>query len=155
MHLFIVFSFLIISNLSTNKGLESEADKKKVVQKNIETKKKELQKKIDEIPELEKKLAKLKASEIIFQNVKFWPGLLEALANSLDDYSQLTNVTTDSDESVTIQGITLKVLKMQELVDSLESDEDLKVAILEKSVSKERVNDNDLWSFTIKLSRQQ
>ena len=151
----ILFSYLIIGNWSLISQLEVNIEKKKVSKQELESQKKGFEKKIDEIPTLEEKISKLKANEIIYQNVKFWPGLLENLANSFDEFSQLTKVTSEKDDTVTIQGITLDVLKIQKVLNSLESDENLRVAVLEKSVRKERINDNDLWNFTIKLVRNQ
>lgn len=151
----IIFSYLLLSNMNANKQVESEIDKKKEAKKTLENQRKEFQKKFAEIPQLQKKVSKLRASEIVFQNVEFWPGLLENLAEIFDEESQLTKVESDKGDTVSIQGITLDVLKMQEIVYSLENDQELKVAILDKEVKKERINDNDIWNFTIKLMRNQ
>ena len=145
----------MLSNLIQNKELEAKVDKKKIIAKNLALQKKELEMKIDQIPLLKDKISKLNANEIIYQNVKFWPGLLENLGKSFDESSQLIEVSSELGDIVSIRGITLNLLKMQKVVKSLEASEELKVAILDKSVKKNRINDQNLWNFTIKLVRNQ
>lgn len=149
------FCYLLFSNMNESKYLKTQLDKKKAVKKTFENQKREIQKKFTEIPKLQAKVSRFKASEIVFQNVKFWPRLLENLAENFDEESQLTKVESDKGDTVSIQGITLDILKIQAIAKSLESDKSLKVAILEKSVKKERVNDNDIWYFNITLMRNQ
>ncbi|MCM8536061.1 MAG: hypothetical protein NE334_09010 [Lentisphaeraceae bacterium] len=150
-----IFCVALFSNIDKNSHLENQIDKKKAVKKTLEEKKKKFQSKFAELPQLKKQVSKLKASEIVFQNVKFWPGLLENLADVFDDNSQLIKVEGDKGDTVSIQGVTLNVLEMQKVVQSLERDQNLNIAILDKAVKKERINNNDIWNFTIKLMRNQ
>ena len=130
----IYFSYTIFMGVSTNKSLEEKIDKKKVAKKKMVLQQGDYQKKIDDVPELEKKIAGLEVDKIVLENVNFWPALLETLAQAFDESSLLTKVDTKVGDSVSVEGMTLNVTKIQEVANALEQDKRLNINILEKSI---------------------
>ena len=105
---------------------------------------------------MQSQIASLRNRQIVLENVKFWPALLENLAEAFgEDHSVLTKIGLNSDNSVTVEGITIKLLQVHEIAQSIAQDQKLNVVIVNKSLKKDSDKDADMWTFTLKLARQQ
>ncbi|WDE97106.1 hypothetical protein PQO03_03935 [Lentisphaera profundi] len=149
-----LFAYCLFSIYDSNQNLENLITKNKIKVKDFKAEKVSFKMQIEKIPDLEQERAKLKNKEIVLKNVNFWPDLLECMAESIDDSSQLTHVNSAQKDVVTIQGITLNVLKIQEFIKGLEADSSLDVIVSEKTISQEMINNHKLWRFKISLGRK-
>ena len=149
-----IFAYSLMSNLAIKQDLENQITKKKQKQTELKSKNQSLRDEFKEIPELEKQIAELHYNQIVLKNVEFWPRLLGNIAEAIDENSQLTKIETDNKDVVTLEGLTLSVLKIQGFIETLEQDEKLNIQISDKKIKQELINDHKIWKFKISLRRR-